>query len=114
VQFTQGLRVELRHCLSPSWRAVWVLARCNRAVSLPPDRRLGPAELAEFIRAQRPLGDREELVQLRQRHRSAAQHCVCLATVMDLVLEQVAEKATRTLRLVASASVYVNDRIDAS
>jgi hypothetical protein len=84
-----------------------------RLFSLPPNCRLGPTELVKFSRAQRRLCDREELVELRRRHRSAAQHCVCLATVMDLVLEQVQQKAIRTLRLHARASVHVNDAIGA-
>ncbi|HEY3841454.1 MAG TPA: hypothetical protein VGL72_33015, partial [Bryobacteraceae bacterium] len=66
----------------------------------------------EFISAQRSFRDREKLVQLWRRHRSTAEHRVSLATVMDLVLEQVQKKAIRTLRLHAGASVNLNNPID--
>ena len=62
-------------------------------VLLPPDCRLGPAEFVELGGAQRRLGDREELVELRRRCSGAAEHRVRLAAMMDLMLEQVQQKA---------------------
>src|SRR5690349_19096158 len=64
------------------------LERCS-----PPNSRLRPSQLVEFNGAQRCLCDREELVELRRWHRRAAEHRVCLASMMDLVLEQVQQEA---------------------
>ena len=64
------------------------LRSTDPAALLLPNTRLGPAELGEFGRAQRRLCDREELVELWRCHRRAAEHCVRLAAMVDLVLEQ--------------------------
>ena len=109
-QFSQRVSIELRHDLSPLC-AVGRPATCDRAISLPPNRCLGRSKLVEFDPAQRCLCDREEFVELWRRRRRAAEHLVRLATMMDLVLEQMQQKAVRTLLLHACAAVYVNNPI---
>ena len=77
----------------------------------PANCRLGPSKLGELGGAQWRLGDREELVELRRWYGSAAEHRVRLAAMMDLVLEQVQQKAVGPLRLHARAAVHMDDPI---
>jgi hypothetical protein len=76
-----------------------------------PNCRLGPSKLVELGGAQRCLCDREELVELRRRYGSAAEHCVRVAAMMHLVLEKVQQKAVGPLRLHARAAVHTDDPI---
>ena len=70
---------------------------------MPPDKFFGPTQLGEILSSQTGLADTEKLVQLRRFHRSAAEHRVDLATVVDLVFEQVRNhpQPTVVLRRVA-------------
>src|SRR5688572_2144974 len=54
-----------------------------------PDPPFVDAELGEVAGAERRFLRREELVELRRRNASTRQHCMRLAAVVDLVLEEV-------------------------
>src|SRR5439155_1267041 len=79
--------------------------------SLPPDRLLGPAELCKFGVAQRRLAEAEEFVELRRRHAGAAQHRMDLATMMDVVLEQVQQQPVGALLLDAGVAMDADDAV---
>src|SRR5690606_20004587 len=61
---------------------------------------LGPAERLEVVLAQRGVAGGEELVELRRRHRGAAEHRVRLPAMVNLVPEQVQQQAIAALHLI--------------
>src|SRR2546423_6748783 len=81
--------------------------------SLPPDPSLGPSKLFELSCAQRGFGGREELVELRRPDPRIAEHGMRLATVMDLVLEEVQQEAVSPLALHPRAAMHVDDSFGA-
>src|SRR5262249_30429235 len=69
------------------------------ALSRSPHCLLGPAELLEFGGPERRLRDRKELVELRRRDGGCRQHRVRLATMMDLMLEEMHQQTVASLGL---------------
>src|SRR5207245_2932793 len=69
----------------------------NARWAWPSDKR--QPERLELAPAERQLFAKEELVELRRRHRGARQHRVDLAAVVDLVLEQMHQHIAGALDL---------------
>ena len=71
-----------------------------------PHRFFGPTKIVELVGSQRGFRDRKELVELRGADDCCGEHCVCLPTMVDLVLEEMHEQA------VASFGLYLRITID--
>jgi hypothetical protein len=70
-----------------------------------------PSKLLELIRAQRGFGDREELVELRRWNPRGGEHRVRLATVMDLVLEEVQQQTVGALGLHVGLAMHADNPV---
>src|SRR5258705_7908475 len=73
-----------------------------------PDRDFRKADLGELRRAQMSFVRAEEFVELRRLDLGSGEHRMRLPAMMDLVLEQVREKARRILGLNAGAALHRN------
>src|ERR1700742_1067802 len=89
----------------------WQTHRWSALSLFSPHRLLRPSEIGELGGPERRLADREEFVELRRGDGRARQHRVRLSAMVDVMLEQMHQKAIAAFVLDVALAMDVHDAV---